>query len=375
MSGQTLVTGGDGYLGRRVAARLLAETSDRLILAVRSADRAELSAKETALRHELAGEDAEANGRLEVIAADLRLPDPFELVDPGGVTGVVHAAARTAFSVSRSVAREVNIEGTHRLGLFARRCPKLERLLVLSTLFTSGRRVGAVAEAPHDGSSGFVNHYEWSKYEAEDWLLEICRDLPLSIARLATIVADDDSGAVTQYNAFHNTAKLFFYGLLSLMPGDPTTRMYFTTADFACRGIAHLMRPEVPTGIYHLAPAPAQTVMLGETIDLLFGVFEADPAFRRRRLLRPRFCDIASFRDLVEASGSLSASPMGQAIGSVAPFAEQMFLPKEFDNSRLRDAWPEYPVSEPRRLVEITCAKLVATRWGRVNTQMPEGSG
>jgi hypothetical protein len=51
-------------------------------------------------------------------------------------------------------------------------------------------------------------------------------ELPLSVARLATVIADEERGAVTQFNAFHNTLKLFYYGPLSLMPGNPATRLY-----------------------------------------------------------------------------------------------------------------------------------------------------
>jgi nucleoside-diphosphate-sugar epimerase len=372
--GRTLITGADGYLGRRLAARLLADTDDALVLTVRAVDAGELAAKKESLRRGLRGADA----RIQVLPADMRDPDPFAAFDVSGVTCVVHAAARTAFNVERTVAREVNLNGTVRVGELARRCPKLERLLVLSTLYSAGRQVGTVEEVPHQhpgvGSpagvaTAFVNFYEWSKCEAERHLLATCGDLPLAIARLATIVADDESGAVTQYNAFHNTLKLFFYGLLSLMPGDPKTPLYLTTADFTSRGVAHLMRPEVPAGIYHLTPGPGETATLGELVDLSFDVFERDPAFVRRRLLRPEFCDIESFRDLVAASLGLSASPMRQALASVAPFAEQMFLPKDFDNSRLRATWAGYPETDPRGLAEATCARLVETRWGRTSEE------
>ena len=375
MSGQVLITGSDGYLGRRISARLLAETDDRLILTVRASDRAELAAKEASLRRELDRIHGMAGNRIDVVAADLREKEPFGSVDPCSVTGVVHTAAHTAFNIEHSVAQEVNINGTRQLGKFARGCPKLERLLALSTLFSSGRRVGTVEEVKHSEGPGFVNHYEWSKHEAESHLLAMCADVPLSIARLATIVADDETGTVTQYNAFHNTLKLFFYGLLSLMPGDPATRLYLATADFTSRGVVQLLRSQVPAGIYHLAPAPAETVTLGETIEIVVGVFEADNRFRRRRFLRPSFCDIDSFRDLVEATQGLSVSPMAQAIRSVAPFAEQMFLPKDFNNSRLRGVWPDYPLLEPRQLVAATCTRLVHTRWGRANGRVLEETG
>jgi nucleoside-diphosphate-sugar epimerase len=376
--GCTLVTGADGYLGRRIAARLLAETDDRLVLTVRAAGLGELAGKRASLLAGLAEPAGVADpsaGRVQVVAADLRDEEPFGAVPTGGVTCVVHAAARTAFTVDRQTALQVNVRGAAAAAEFARSCPKLERLLVLSTLYSAGRRVGAVPEAAHqeigETGRGFVNHYEWSKAEAERHLLTTCADLPLTVARLATVVADDDTGAVTQHNAFHNTLKLFFYGLLSLMPGDPATPLYLATADFTAAGLTRLARPGTPGGVYHVAPGPAEVPAVGDLVRVAFDVFEADPGFRRRRLLRPGFCDLASFHELVAASRSLSVSPAGQALGSVAPFAEQLFLPKDFGNDRLRSAWPGYAAPDPRRLVEATCTHLVRTRWGRAGSGSP----
>jgi nucleoside-diphosphate-sugar epimerase len=364
VTGTILITGGDGYLGRRIAARLLAGTSDRLVLTVHSAGEADLSARRAALRREFAPAGL-ASQRARVLHADLAADDPFAAVDPAGITGIVHTAARTAFTIDQQLARQVNIGGTERLAAFARRCPGLERLLVLSTLFSAGRQTGTVAEAPHAGPRGFVNYYEWSKYEAERHLFGACADLPLCVARVATVIAADDSGSVTQYNVFHNTLKLFFYGLLSLMPGDPATRLYLTTASFTAGAAVRLLAPEVPAGVYHLSPAPAETVTLGEAIDIVFTAFESDAGFRRRRLLRPGLCDLESFRYLAQATQGLSASPLAQAAGSVTPFAEQMFLPKEFENRRLRAAWPQYPGTDPAALITAVSEQLVATRWGR----------
>ncbi|GDY32770.1 SDR family oxidoreductase [Gandjariella thermophila] len=355
--GHILITGADGYLGRQVAARLLRDTDDRLTLTVRTAD----PGRRAALA------DLLDDRRVDVVPADVRDADPFAAVDAAGVTTIVHAAAVTAFNVDAPTALAVNVEGTAKVAAFARRCPRLTRLLALSTLFAAGRRTGTVTETRHDDTAGFVNHYEWSKWAAERRLLTEAdaAGLPLTVARLATIVAEDGTGTVGQYNAFHNTLKLFCYGLLSLMPGDPKTPLYLATAEFTARGLAHLARPDVPSGIYHLAPAPEEAAPLGELVDLAFDVFERDPGFRRRRLLRPAFCDIDGFRDLVEGTRGFGASPMRQALDSVSPFAEQMFLAKDFDSTRLRTAWPAAPATDTRRLVEATCTHLVTTRFGR----------
>lgn len=361
MSGRMVVTGADGYIGRRVAARFLADTDTRLVLTVRAADRAELDAKTARLLPELG---PAADGRVEVLPADLTHEAPLAAVT-GDITAVVHSAARTAFDVSRPVAERVNVDGTRRVAEFAARCPGLERLVLLSTLVSAGLRTGPVPETALVGEAENANHYEWSKAAGERLVAAEFPDLPLSVARLSTIVADDDRGAVTQYNVFHNTLKMFFYGLMTVMPGLPHTRLYLATAAFTSAAVVRLASADAPTGVYHLAPTAGQALPLTDVMDTAFDVFGEDPAFRRRRLLRPEFCDDATFRHLLAAADGLRGSPAAGALRTVAPFAEQMFHPKEFTNDRLREAWPDMPTPAGLPLVAATCRSLVATRWGR----------
>ena len=65
-----LVTGADGYIGRRLVSTLLETTTAPLILTVRAADPAELAAK----RRDCGWD---GNDRLTVHAVDLTTPDPF----------------------------------------------------------------------------------------------------------------------------------------------------------------------------------------------------------------------------------------------------------------------------------------------------------
>jgi nucleoside-diphosphate-sugar epimerase len=363
MTGTILLTGATGYLGRRIAARLLAATDDRLLLTARTPERAARLRTEPAV--------TAAQGRVEVVPADLGTVQPFGAVDARRITRIVHAAALTAFTVGRAEAQAVNVGGTAAVARLARRCPRLERVVVLSTLYSAGRAVGPIAEKPHPPGGSFANHYEWSKARAEALLFASFADLPLSVARLATVVADGDDGRVGQYNAFHNTLKLLFYGLLSVLPGRPKTPVHLATADFTTAGVVRLLRRDVPGGIYHLGPSPDETATLGDLIGLAFDVFATDSGFRRRRLLRPEFCDIETFRHLVDASRSLGRSPLGQALQSVAPFAEQLFLPKEFATDRLDAAWPDRLRTDPWALVEATTAHLIRTRWGRNAEEEP----
>ncbi|UGY91465.1 SDR family oxidoreductase [Streptomyces gobiensis] len=361
MRGTTVITGADGYLGRRLAAALVQQSDDDLILAVRAGSGAELTGKRARLAREVGpGTDR----RVRYVAADLRHSDPLADIDTGKVTRIVHTAAVTRFNVEPDIARSVNVEGAARLGAFAARCDNLQRLAVLSTLYAAGQHQGDIKEEPLD-DAGFVNHYEWSKWEAENRLLSAAGELPVSVFRLATLVADDDSGRVTQYNAFHNTLRLYYYGLLSLLPGDRATPLALATASFTTAAISRLLAPEVAPGVYHVCPGPADTATLGEIIDTAFSVFERDERFRRRGLLRPIRCDRESFEDLVSAADLLRAGVLHQSMASLSPFAAQLYLPKTFRNEALRAAWPGYAAPDPIALAEATCTRLIESRWGR----------
>jgi nucleoside-diphosphate-sugar epimerase len=321
-----LITGATGYLGGLLAAGLGPDG--------RSGHR---------------GMTVRALGRAD---ADLGRPGALDHIDPGGITHIVHAAAVTDFGVDRETARAVNVEGTARVIEFAQRCTGLRRYAQLSTLYSVGTRTGTVGEQLYEAGD-FANDYEWSKHAAES--LVAGSGLPAVIVRVATIAADDDGGHVTQYNAVHNTLKLVYYGLLSLIPGDPATPVPLTTADRVLAVIEAALAPG-PAGVYHAAPADVAT--LGELIDICYDVFAEDPSFARRRILKPVFCDQESFDDLVDAARSMRAGPVHDALASVAPFARQLYRPKRFAS---RDAGP----LDPRELVRAVAKYLVASRWGR----------
>ncbi len=366
----TLITGSDGYVGSRLAARLLATTDDELLLTVRAADAAELDAKRQRLGAYLGTADDDT--RVSILPVDLGREGAFDAVDPARVRTIVHTAAITRFNVEEDLAQRVNIDGAERVRDFALRAGQLDRIVTTSTLYAAGRHEGAVGEAQLVDRT-FVNFYEWSKWHAEQVLEQA--GLPLTVARLPTVIAEDDTGVVVQQNAFHNTMRLYYYGLLTLLPGNPQTPLFLSTVEFTVAALQQLLDPEVPLGIYHIAADRDQTATFGEIVDTAFEVFERDPGFRRRRLPRPYVCDLESFRDMVAVAEQLKGGPINQAVGSVAPFAEQLYLPKYFRNDALRAVWPEYRAPEPAKLIEAICSYLVETRWGRKADTREQGAG
>ena len=328
---------------------------------MRARSEPELNAKRDSLRSLL-----QAGGeRVRLAGGDLSDAAPFAAVDPGAVRTIIHGAAATRFNVAEDAARAVNIHGTEKLLAFARRCPRLDRLALLGTLYACGLQDGRIEEVRYDGTAGFANFYEWSKWEGERLLLGDFADLPWRLLRIATVIADDEAGTVTRQNAFHHTLRLLYYGLLPLLPGDAGTPLYFVAADFVAGAVFALTERTERTGIYHLAHGRADACTLGELVEIAFTAFERDAAFRARRVLRPLYCDWESFAALAGAVDDFGGPVVKQALCSIAPFARQLFSVKDVDNRNLLARCVACRPPDARALIAATCVDLLRNRWGK----------
>ncbi len=365
-----LVTGATGYLGGHIAREYLEQSHDDVLLWGHARDASDLDEQRRLLQRRF----ARHSDRIDVAAGDLTAAEPFAGIETGAIRVIVHAAADTRFNVPLPVASAVNVAGTEKLCAFARRCPRLERLALLSTVYACGLASGRILEAPCGGAAGFANHYEWSKWEAERHVFEACADLPWRLLRIATVIADDECGTVIQENAFHRTLRLFHHGLLSLLPGDPSTPLYFVTADFVAQATFALTEAADAGRVYHLAPERDRACTLDELVTAAFGVFEQDARFRRRRVLRPLYCDWESFTALLDEADAFGGPIVRQALRSVAPFGRQLYSAKDIDNTNLRAACPAYRAPEPRALVSAACASIVRSRWSRASEDGDAGA-
>jgi nucleoside-diphosphate-sugar epimerase len=356
-----LITGATGYLGGRLARWYLERSPFDVLLWIRAAEESEFERRRRPLAKELAGFES----RIRWSWGDLRERNPFARIDPRRVGSIVHAAAVTRFNVERELAQEVNVDGSVKLMEFAETCPELESFGLLSTVYASGLATGAVHEAPLDRPEAFANHYEWSKWEAERALVHRHPGLPWRVFRVATAIADDEGGRVTQTNAVHSTLKLYFYGLLSLVPGERTTPLYFVTGDFVADAVLALMREPEDHVVYHVCHRRSDSVTLAELTEIAFDRFELDEEFRKSKVLRPLFCDSDSFELLAGGIDSFGGPIVNQALKSVTPYEKQLFREKDFDNRRLAASYSAYRAPDPRELLTNTCDYLVQTRWGR----------
>jgi len=364
VSETVLITGSDGYLGSRLVSSYLTQTNDKVIAWVRAKDSEEYNKKKKTLLSLLNLTEEPEN--LCFAKGDLREETPFSGVDPTQVTRIIHSASITRFNVEEKLARDVNYQGSKKVFEFAKRCKSLRRIAYLSTVYASGKRAGEIPEELLDDSAGFANFYESSKWQSETILSEDFGDLPWIIPRIATVICDDESGKVSQYNAVHNTLKLIYYGLLSLVPGNSTCPVYLVTGDFITKGVMNLMKEGVPLKrVYHLVHEKKDTIAFGVIIDTVYETFLEDPGFSQRKVLKPLLADEKTFALLAGQMDKLGGGVVQQALQSIDPFAKQLFIEKKFIISQTREYLSNYKAPDPRRLIVNTATALVRTKWGR----------
>ena len=355
-----LITGADGYIGMRLAHAYLELTDMPVVLWVRAATQEAFEAKRDRLEQQFSRYEA----RISYESGDLVKERPFDSVDPRRIRKIIHTAAVTKFNVDPDTAESVNIRGAEKVLKFASQCDSLEALGVLSTVYASGLKTGVISEVPLE-DVGFANHYERSKAAAEAKLIRDFDYLPWRILRVATVVADDQTGHVTQFNAFHNTLKLLYYGLLSLIPGNPETPLYFVTGEFVKDAVFRVMQSTASKAIYHVCHTRSESLTLGELVDIAFERFARQQEFNSRRILKPLYADAESFDMLGTAMDTFGGSIVNQALSSVSPFARQLFIQKEFRNEKLVSALGDYRPPDQHELVRNTCSYLVQSKWGK----------
>ena len=190
LDGQILLTGYPGFIGRRLADRLVAG-----------------GARVTALvepRMASVARRAAGDG-IDVIEGDitrrrLGLGDADWERLTSEVRHVFHLAAIYNLGVPLEVAQRVNVDGTGNVLELCRACERLERLNYVSTAYVAGLRKGLVYEHELVLGQGFKNHYESTKFQAEVWVRQELDRVPTTIYRPAIVVGDSRSGETQKFD-------------------------------------------------------------------------------------------------------------------------------------------------------------------------------
>src|SRR3954468_5725238 len=188
--GRVLLTGFPGFIGRRLADRLIGDgASLTALVEPRMAE---------------AAREAAPDG-LEVLEGDiteqrLGLSDSDWERLTAEITTVFHLAAVYDLAVPAEIAQRVNVDGTGNVLELCVACERLERLNYVSTAYVAGWRSGVVYEHELSLGQSFKNHYESTKFQAEVWVRQQMDRIPTTITRPAIVVGDSRTGETQKFD-------------------------------------------------------------------------------------------------------------------------------------------------------------------------------
>jgi thioester reductase-like protein len=214
-----LITGGTGFIGRRLVKKLLLQKQVQIYLLVR---RSSFSKVERMIES-LMLEFPDAPARIQVVSGDLSKPSLLESVVEATelqkkVQEIFHLAAHYELGISREDAFKANVDGTLHMLNFARGCEKLNCVHYVSTLAVAGDYKGTWYEEMLLADQQFDNHYAYTKFLAEVEVREAAEDLPIAIYRPGVVVGDSTTGEMDKIDGP-------YYLLVPFMKIQALTRM------------------------------------------------------------------------------------------------------------------------------------------------------
>jgi thioester reductase-like protein len=190
-----LVTGGTGFIGRRLVKKLLAHKQIEIYLLVRKNS----AHKVEQLIAKLRGEYPGAPERIHVVIGDLSRPSLIADANERAklqkkITEVFHLAAHYELGISKAEAMRANVEGTLHMLEFARGCLKLRCVHYVSTLAVAGDYRGTWHEDMLLAGQQFDNNYAYTKFLAEVEVRAAAEEMPIAIYRPGVVVGDSETG-------------------------------------------------------------------------------------------------------------------------------------------------------------------------------------
>jgi nucleoside-diphosphate-sugar epimerase len=204
----------------------------------------------------------------------------------------------------------------------------------------AGSRTGRILEAPSPHPARFINHYERTKWEAEQLALEAAeRGLPVQIARVSVVMGAHADGYVHRLGALHHILRWFGRGLVPLMPGTGQSAVDLIPAETAARYIARAVLEPQPAGaIWHIA-AGGRSTPLARMMRFVWEQFGSQPGLRPPGMPEPRLVDPADFERFRHAATHGGDAVLGHLLESLDSFLPGLLYPKVLDTTAAEAMW------------------------------------
>lgn len=298
-----VVTGGTGFIGRRVISRILSrEPGAEVWVLVR---------RGSLTRFEQLAQDWDERVKPlvgDLTAADLGLTDT-DIAELGDISHVVHCAAIYDMTVGEAEQRAANVDGTRAVIELARRLDAT--LHHVSSIAVAGNHRGVFTEADFDVAQDLPSPYHQTKFEAEQ-LVRSTPGLRYRVYRPAVVVGDSQTGEMDKIDG-----PYYFFGVLARLAALPrftpmmlpdSGRTNVVPVDFVVDAMVELMHVEGKDGdTFHLT-AP-QTIGLRDIYRGVAGEAGLPPL--RGSLPRATAAPVLRARGRVKAVRNIVATQLG----------------------------------------------------------------
>ena len=243
-----VVTGGTGFIGRRVVSQILARREDAEVWV--------LVRRESLARFERLA--TEWGPRAKTLVGDLTAPDlglnDEVIAELGGVDHVVHCAAIYDITADEDSQRAANVEGTRAVIELSQRLDAT--LHHVSSIAVAGTYRGEFTEDDFDVAQELPTPYHQTKFEAE-LLVRSAQGLRYRVYRPAVVVGDSHTGEMDKVDG-----PYYFFGLLAKLAVLPrftpmvlpdTGRTNIVPVDYVVDALVELMHADGRDGqTFHL---------------------------------------------------------------------------------------------------------------------------
>jgi thioester reductase-like protein len=267
MSGTVFMTGGGGFIGRHILARILEEGESDVILLEHGLFRQRLTAfLDTHLG------DPMKRARVKVLEGDITQPGlglAPEALDEvrERVTHAIHLAALYNLSIPRDVAVQVNVEGTRNVLDVLAAVKHLKAFAHTSTLAVAGDCTGVFSEDDFDRGQTFKNFYEETKFLSEKLVRERWDSIPAMVLRPPVVVGDSKTGEIEKIDGPYYLLTMVSRRLHYIMPNAMSTKCHIGPVDYVADAFCALLFDASALGQVFLLTDP-DPVTYREFIDL-----------------------------------------------------------------------------------------------------------
>lgn len=416
-----LLTGATGFLGKVVLAELLRRRDELRLeqVYVLIRPRADRSARER-FAGEVAGSECFSRlpegwtgavtvleGTLEDSGLGLGAPRD-ELV--GSVTHIIHAAASVSFDLPIKAAARSNISTSLNVLELARACPKLERLVSVSTAYVTphpGDGVpveerlaalpapaaelladienGTTPEAELLRRSGHPNTYTLTKSIAEHLLQARRGTVPLTIIRPSIISASRQHpfpGWIDSTSGFGAFVLLIGLGHMRVMVGEPYARLDLIPVDEVAARIIGACRSgrAAESELQHAVAGVSLSPTLHDCWEVIRDFFRVHPVARRPEMhyMGPRgltfaLADIVHHRVPIATAATRSAKVRAKArsLGAKLAYLNEVFPYFTSRSFAFRSSYPLAASFDPPAYVATVCKGIYRHVLRRDETQWP----